>query len=159
MKPTLPLLALSAAALIGLSAFAYADHNGERPNRWAERLAELDTDGDGNISRAEADAPKFEMFAAADTNADGALSFDEMNAFREAERERRRAERQQRQFENLDADGNGTVSADEFAARGEHMFDRLDANDDGLISAEEAEARQGRRGRGHGRRHGRRHSE
>ncbi|MBW3097574.1 EF-hand domain-containing protein [Pseudohoeflea coraliihabitans] len=36
-------------------------------------------------------------------------------------------------FARLDKDGNGSVSAEEFSARGERMFARMDRNDDGVI--------------------------
>ncbi len=49
-------------------------------------------------------------------------------------------------FDRLDADGSGTVSADEWAQRSEERFARLDANGDGEISESEFDAR--RRGRG-----------
>ena len=157
MTKTSLLAAFSALVLAGATGFAIAQPGGDHSERWAERLAELDTDGDGAISAAEANAPQVQKFSEADQNGDGELTFDEMTAFQEAEREIRRAERRQKGFERLDADGNGTVSAAEFAVRGDKRFDRIDANDDGFVTLEEAEAaHENRRGRrGEGRRGGR----
>jgi Ca2+-binding EF-hand superfamily protein len=61
------------------------------------------------------------------------------------QRQARRAEWEQRVFERADADGDGTLSPDEFAripevrrelAR-EQMFDRLDRNNDGVLDRDE----------------------
>lgn len=145
MKRALSVFALAAASFIGIASLAFAQPQGDRygPHHgqtWAERLADLDTDGDGAISKDEADAPRLERFNLADANQDGALTMEEMIAYQDAERERRRAERQQKRFDRLDADSNGTISAEEFAARGDTMFDDIDADNNGIITALEAEA-------------------
>ena len=67
---------------------------------------------------------------------------------RAAARAERNAERTKKRFENLDADGNGSVSAEEYKMAGEKMFDRMDRNDDGILN--DRRGRGERRGRGRG---------
>jgi Ca2+-binding EF-hand superfamily protein len=42
-------------------------------------------------------------------------------------------------FEKADADGDGKISADEFAASAPGKFEKLDQNDDGLITPDEVQ--------------------
>lgn len=81
------------------------------------------------------------LFEAVDANQDGKVTADEIEAHRAAS------------FSDLDTDGNGEVSRQEFidhasARAGERagtMFDRLDADGDGVLSRDAIEA-QGRPG-------------
>jgi len=57
-------------------------------------------------------AKKAEMFAAADADRNGALSFAEFEQLGE----QHRAERMRRRFDGADTDGDGQVSAEEFQA-------------------------------------------
>jgi hypothetical protein len=59
-------------------------------------------------------AKKAEMFAAADADQNGALSFVEFEQLAE----QHRAVRTQRRFDGADADGDGLVTAEEFQAAG-----------------------------------------
>jgi hypothetical protein len=68
-------------------------HDGDRDGPHARMLKQVDTDGDGQISRAEFDAAQEAMrkrssaaFDTADANKDGKLSPDEMRAFQQAMR-------------------------------------------------------------------------
>lgn len=88
--------ALSLAAL-GAGSAAYAAQDG-KPGR--------DADGNGAISRAEAQAGAERMFARMDANGDGKLDA--------ADREARRNAR----FDRMDANKDGQVSRAEFAAMG-----------------------------------------
>ena len=82
----------------------------------------------------------------------------------EAHRERKKAERRAAKFAKADANGDGTISVDEFqAGKIEKHFERLDTDSDGLITEAEREAakatrggRRGKRGeqRGGGEHHG-----
>ena len=133
--------ALAAGSLLavtgGLAAFA-------EPQRGAgdhhPRLEAIDTDGDGNVTRAEVDAHRAETFARADADGDGAVSFTEMESFRESERARHRAERAQRRFEMMDADGDGVIGPDEFGGRADKMFEKADADGDGVLTEDERAA-------------------
>ena len=134
--------ALLAATTFGLAATlsASAQEGPERPDRGERMVEKLDTNGDGNITKAEVDAHKAGRFAEADANGDGSVTAAELSAFAEAERAERRERRQAEMFKRLDTDGNGSVSEAEFLARPDRMFERADANGDGVVTAEEREA-------------------
>jgi Ca2+-binding EF-hand superfamily protein len=62
-------------------------HRAERQARAAERFRHADTDGDGAISRAEAEkhAPRLaQKFDLIDANKDGKLTQDELRAYRDS---------------------------------------------------------------------------
>ena len=138
-------------------------------------MKRMDTDGDGRISKAEAQAAAAryaERFDAMDANKDGYLDRSDMQA--------RMAERRAAFFASADANKDGRLSRDEFAAhrnaqsaarqqamqqrakadgkampteavRAQRMaaaFDRIDANKDGSISKVELDAFKPMRGQG-----------
>lgn len=123
--------------LAGIGVVAVAQP-GPRPGG-GDRLAALDTDGDGAVSRAEIDAALAEAFARADSDGDGAVTRAELQAHHSAEREQRRADGQRDHFDRADANGDGVLGPDEFGARMTAMFERVDADGDGLVTAEERE--------------------
>jgi hypothetical protein len=100
-------------------------------------LKRMDADGDGIVTRAEAEAYRLARIAEMDADGDGYVTFEEMQAYREAQREKRARAR----FDRLDADGDGRVSVEELAAMGERGFDRMDRNADGVLSAEDRKGR------------------
>lgn len=112
----------------------------------------IDADSDGKVTLAELQAHRKAEFAAADTNGDGALSPEELSAHQMAKIQARMAERTEAMLDNMDNDGNGSLSEDEMGqGPGERHFARLDTDNDGAISKAEAEeAMQHRRKRGHG---------
>ncbi|HKT86582.1 MAG TPA: EF-hand domain-containing protein [Novosphingobium sp.] len=106
-------LAISAAAL-AVGGIAYAQMREGHP--------QIDTNGDGVITRAEEQAAASAMFARLDVNKDGKLDQTD----RDAHRQQMRSE----MFARLDADNNGSISKDEFmnaqpsregGPRGKHM--------------------------------------
>ena len=111
-------------------------------------LEKMDTDGDGQVTKAEAEAFRAARQAGLDANRDGVVSFEEQRDHRRAMAEVRARER----FARMDTDGDGQVSLAEFNQRSDHWFDRVDSNDDGIISAEEREAAGKHRGKRHQRR-------
>ncbi|MEQ1509772.1 MAG: hypothetical protein ABL909_05145 [Sphingopyxis sp.] len=126
-------LGISATALlIGASALA---QNHERHNP--------DANGDGTVTRAEANEAANARFARMDANGDGRLTTED----RTAGQERHRGE----MFGRIDSDGNGNISRAEWdahaAQRATHAAERRAAR-----GAEGAGARQ--RMRHHGRRAG-----
>lgn len=94
------------------------------------RLRQLDTNGDGAVTRDEFMKPRQDRFAALDKNGDGSLDASELTA----QIQHKAGQRSRMMMARLDADGDGKVTKEEF----------------------EAGAWQGRRGMGgrHGGRHG-----
>ena len=119
MKRTTLATLIAATALVVAVPFAAQAERGHdrRGGPDGEHMKAMDTNGDGDISKEEVQAFRATMFNAADANQDGALTLDEMVAHHETMEAQRKAERQARMFEKLDTDANGTVSAAEFAAR------------------------------------------
>lgn len=121
---------------VGVAGMAAANQGG------AGRISfkALDTNGDGKITQAEMDASKKARFAASDANGDGMLSADEMAA----QGKERMAKRIGRMIAKRDADGDGMLSFAEMGAGrdGNRLFMRVDANGDGAVTAQEfAEAK------------------
>ncbi len=69
-----------------------------------------DTDGNGTVSRAEAQAHATQMFARMDANKDGKIDPSDRGA--------QQAERQAKMFAAIDADGNGSISKAEWDQHG-----------------------------------------
>ncbi|WP_052071708.1 EF-hand domain-containing protein [Sphingopyxis sp. MWB1] len=95
MKSKMMLLTLGAALM---AAPAFAAPGDKRPS--------ADADGNGVITRAEADAAATQRFQRLDVNGDGKLDA--------TDREARRAEMQKKRFERLDANKDGQVSQAEW---------------------------------------------
>jgi len=130
---------------------------------------QYDTDGDGQIGKAEAPAPMQRFFDRVDSNSDGALDASEIAAMRNRPRgggggggEGGGGGREGggggrggggRSFDMMqyDTDGDGKVSKDEAPERMRSFFDRMDPNSDGFIDSSEIEAMRNRsRGGGGG---------
>ncbi|MFC3615758.1 EF-hand domain-containing protein [Lutimaribacter marinistellae] len=112
------------------------------PGRQMMSFEELDTDGNGEITRAEMEGHRAARFQEADTDGDGKLSLDEMQA-----QARQRADvRAQRMMEHLDADKDGFLNPAEMPKheRAGKMFDRADRDGSGGISKAEFEEAQAR---------------
>ncbi len=127
------LVALLGTVAIGMTAPAVAgDRRGDRAERHWE---EMDKDGDGTVTQAEARAAADERFERADVNNDGKLTKDEA----EDSRKLRRAERRQERFSKMDKNGDGKIAEDEFEGRKSKHFSKIDANEDGFLTKEEME--------------------
>ncbi len=146
------LATLAGASLAVVGSAAAQQHGGKQGQghghghgRGAHGMAfdRFDSNDDGVISRAEFDAHVAAREAAIDANGDGAVTYEEAKAFRDAQREARARAR----FQRLDKDGDGVVSTAETSARLVKMFDFLDANDDGQVDRDELPPRRGMRGR------------
>lgn len=111
-----------------------------------------DADGDGRISRAEADAQRGKMFSELDEDGDGAISRD-LFVSKKTDRIMKRMSREHvekrvgHRFDKIDQDGDRSLSLGEFNSRGQSHFDRMDRDSDGYISQGE-HPRRGRHGGG-----------
>lgn len=131
--------------LLGCMALAplavLAGDSPERPGR-GEHWAAMDTDGDGTISKAEADsgAPRMaERFAEIDANSDGHVTKDEMHAARARFHEGMQAHGQER-FRSADTNGDGSIDlaeAQQGMPRAAERFSELDADSNGFLTHEE----------------------
>lgn len=122
------------------------------PGRIAERLAQFDTNEDGMVTQDEIDAARAAELAEYDADGDGTLSLEEYQELWLA----RVYEQVVDSFQNLDANGDGTVTEEEFNAMLANIIERLDQNDDGALSEDdrpereraERDAREGQAGPG-----------
>ncbi len=139
---TSKIVGVLAASLIAVSAsqaFA-ANANGAHPVKHAaiEAIKAADTNKDGLISRAEAEAglPRVaKHFDQLDTNKDGQISADEFKAGHQKAKHMHLAK--------LDTDKDGSISRAEAEANAPRLakhFDEIDTNKDGKLSREEIQA-------------------
>ncbi len=135
-------LGLSAVALLATGTAFAAHHGGQMRG---------DTDNDGVISRAEAQAQASTMFERLDANEDGKLD--------QSDRAERKEQRRSKMFAALDGNGDGQISREEFMTfqhdgkrggpgkghrmgqkrgkAGMEMMRRADTNNDGEVSKAE----------------------
>lgn len=165
------LKSLTAAALLGtvaLGGLAYAQSS---PAQGSARPVKADTNGDGQITRAEFVAQAEASFARMDSNRDGVLTQEERRAGK-PKRERgtgarpaayapiqgAAAPRQDDAMQarpgggmrgpggglaRMDGDGDGRVTRAEFDTSSRTRFDRMDTNKDGTVDATEMAALSG----------------
>ena len=142
MKKTILSAGIIAVALTGFAGVAYAKKGGhkDRPS-----FEELDTNADGKITLEEMQARGAARFAETDTNGDGLLSAEEMLAAHDNAKERR----VNRMIEMRDANGDGQLSMEEMRpkeakeggkSRGGRMFERFDTDNDGAVTKAEFDA-------------------
>lgn len=98
-------------------------------------LEAFDTNKDGAVTQDEINAARGANLAKFDANRDGKLSVEEYTAlWLDAVRTD-----MVRQFQGHDADGDGQVTADEFNARFKDAVARADVNRDGKVDATDAQ--------------------
>lgn len=147
--------ALSVVLAAALSTAALAQRNGQHGSHGQMPgfgpmggfdFDAADADADGTITEDEFNAFRQSQVTAADTNSDGMLSADELRAAYLARAEKRASDAAARMIEMRDSDGDGLLSAAEMAtpAMRKGAFARLDGDGDGAISAAEAQAAQAR---------------
>ena len=134
------------AAMLLIPAIGFAADNPAAPKgERGSHFKKADTDGNGTLSRAEAEkgmpglAKNFDQI---DTNKDGQLSRDELKAFKKAHKGDRKAKADER-FKHADTNGDGKISkaeAEKGAPRLAKKFDAIDTNKDGQLTQEELRA-------------------
>jgi Ca2+-binding EF-hand superfamily protein len=118
-----------------------------------KKMDKLDTNDDGQISRAEHSAGMQRMFTKMDTNNDGAVTLAELEAKKDAKHDvkgrddgnRREMEPDHgmtaaEKFAKLDQNGDGRVTAAEHTSACDGMFDKIDTNHDGSLTEAEMDA-------------------
>ena len=161
MKRTGFSLALAAGALIAAPAFAFgggSDMGTGGPGMMGGPEAlfdQADANGDGKVTKEEAEALKAARIAGLDADGDGFVTAEEMAAQMMARMQDQMTKMARHRIVDLDTDGDGKVSMAEFAVedRMARIFDRLDGDGDGAVSREELQAMRDKRGdrRGEGR--------
>ena len=116
---------MMAAAVLAAATPVWAQQGGG-----ADRLMAMDANGDGAITRAEAVAARGAQFNRLDADDDGYLSQAERAAAPGGGRLLSRVP---------DSDGDGRLSRAEMMAAPYRGFDRLDADGNGTLSAQEIE--------------------
>lgn len=109
-----------------------------------------DANGDGFVSKEEFATGRDTIFTKLDANGDAAIDQAEIDKARAAWHQRMnkpaegktQADAQGKRhhggfMKRLDADNDGKITAEEFAAAGDRMFARLDDNGDGMIAKDE----------------------
>ena len=100
-----------------------------------ELLATFDTDGDGVVTQEEIDAVRAAELAEFDADGDGTLSLEEYQALWLA----RVYERMVDAFQELDANGDGEITIEEFNAGLANIVARLDQDGDGALGETDRE--------------------
>jgi hypothetical protein len=128
---------VSALAIVTAVAGLAVAHPGMPRGQFFERM---DTNKDGKVTLAEAEALGKAKFAELDKNKDNVLSTDELKG-------------PNPRFRRADSNSDGKVTLAEATAKGQEMFARLDKNKDKVLTRDEVP--QGNRAHGqHGRGHG-----
>lgn len=126
---------VAGAALFALAAPAIAG-KGDMMGHHKARLEAVDTDGNGKISKAEADAARDKHFGEADADGNGSVSYEEFQAMSEKHHKMM----VKHKFERADENDDGVLTADELGGRLTDHFERMDTNGDGEISEKERKA-------------------
>lgn len=137
-------LSLTTAAALMLASAAFA----QQGNPGAHFIENWDQDGDAAVSAAEVTEKRANVFASFDANEDGILDaaeyalFDEARANDQAQMgaghgKGKNGPEAPMELGFNDANGDGVVSAEEWATASPLMFAKLDRNGDGKVSTDD----------------------
>lgn len=137
---------VSIAAVAALLVAGSASAQGWAGGHGGGMMSRYDTDGDSKISLSEYEAARQKMFTRMDADNNGAISFAEIDAMEQRMesmgngRGGARMKARMDQLKAADANGDQSISGDEFKTAGDAEFKALDTNGDGFIDANEAAA-------------------
>lgn len=143
MRKTTLLLLSGVFAASAFSIAALADQGADKGPGMFERA---DKDGDGFITKLEFTDSRVSMFKEIDANGDAILDQDELTKAREAFHQKMgkpmhgnppQGKPRHGFMQRADANEDGKISSEEFAAAGEKMFARFDENSDGRLAKDE----------------------
>jgi hypothetical protein len=127
------------AGILSLTAAGCATAQMRGANR-GQFLDNADANQDGVITREEFQQARLTAFDKIDRNHDGFLDSEDAPKFRRRANGGSGGERLQALKEELDQDGDGRVSREEFANGPMLAFDKADANHDGKLDSAEIDA-------------------
>jgi len=133
---------------------------GEMKAKFAERLQEADANKDGKWSKDELSKMPGRMFTKLDQNSDGFVTQAELEAGKEAGKEKfgrfkeKHGDFREKMFSRADANNDGVVDSAEALALAEKQFTKMDSNGDGVVEGDELKAGRGHHGGKHGDCHG-----
>lgn len=140
MKRSILASGIIAAVVAVISTSAIAQQMGQGGMRQGPGFdfEELDADGDGKVTPEEMQTRAQDRFMAADTDGDGAISAEEMTARMQTRMAERMAARVKMMMQVRDTDKDGKISMEEMQPKQMgRMFEMHDSDGDGAISAEE----------------------
>lgn len=127
-------VALTAVAgSIAIAAAPGGGHDGMAGRGFIHLMEEMDADRSGAISLAEIEEFNAARAAAIDADGNGEVTVAEIQAHRDAQRQKRMAEH----LAAMDSNGDGKVSVDELQAAANWRLARLDRDGDGSIERDE----------------------
>jgi Ca2+-binding EF-hand superfamily protein len=131
-------LALACTIALLASPVAFAGNDAEK------QFKKMDTNSDGQISRAEHAAGAKLMFTQCDANKDNAVTAAEMDAavVAHGEKPAKHDKSSAEKIKMIDQNGDGQLTTAEHTAGSEQMFGKMDTNADGTLSKEECDAAQ-----------------
>lgn len=141
------LTAIGATALAA-STYGHRSWHGGHGGKGRHAMAMMerfDADQDGKVTQAEIDQVRQDQMARFDSNSDGALTLPEFEGLWLDFMRERMVDR----FQDLDADGDGQMTAAEMEMRLSQLVRRMDRNEDGVI--DRSDMRRGSKHHGQGR--------